>query len=137
MPKQRPEVAPFSAENLYKSLENRYATAAEIATHQHATYLSGYLTQIGAQTLVIEDPYVDADYLDDFAVYYSKCFTQYDRWCRRLHFFTRQFTRDDFLKYLNCASPVTDLQSTYLGFVVARPLPQTIIGRTVLRTYDD
>lgn len=136
MSKQRPEVAPLSAENLYKGLENRYATAAEIAAHQHARYLFSYLTQIGAQTVVIEDPYVDGDYLDDFAVYYSKCFTQYDRWCRRLHFFTRHFTRDDFLKYLDCSSPVADLQGSYLGFVVARPLPQTIIGRTVLQTYD-
>ena len=136
MPVQRPEVAPFSEQNLYTALENRSASAAEIGGHQHATYLYAYLTQLGAKTLVVEDPYVDADYLDDFAVYYSKCFMPYDRWCKRLHFFTTQFNRDELLKCVDGSSPATDLQASYLGFVVARPLPQTIIGRTVLRTYD-
>jgi hypothetical protein len=136
MPVQRPEVAPFSEQNLYKALENRFASAAEIGGHQHAAYLYAYLKQLGAKTLIVEDPYVDADYLDDFAVYYSKCFTPYDRWCKRLHFFTTQFTRDELLKCVDGSSPATDLQASYLGFIVARPLPQTVIGRTVLRTYD-
>src|SRR5271166_6978671 len=28
-------------------------------------------------------------------------------------------------------------KNDYLGFVVVRPLPQTVIGRSVLRTYDE
>src|ERR1017187_9065250 len=136
MPLQRPEVSPFSDQNLYGALKNGFATADEISGHLHATYLYGYLTKLGARTLIVEDPYVDADYLDDFAVYYSKCFTPYDRWCKRLHFFTIPIARDEFLKCVDGSSPATDLQASYLGFVVARPLPQTIIGRTVLRTYD-
>ncbi len=29
-----------------------------------------------------------------------------------------------------------DLQDGYLGFIVVKPLPRTIIGRTCLKTYD-
>jgi hypothetical protein len=32
---------------------------------------------------------------------------------------------------------LAELQSAYLGFIVARPLPDSIIGKTVLNTYDD
>ena len=29
------------------------------------------------------------------------------------------------------------LQKNYLGFIVVKPLPSTVVGRTCLKTYDD
>jgi len=91
-----------------------------------------------ARTIVVEHEYVDGDYLDDFASYYVKCFKPYDRLCNRVHFFSQSFDEDRFLKVLK--KQLTDgseekISKSYLGFAVARPLPDAIIGRTLLRTY--
>ncbi len=130
------EVRDFSEEELYRSLSNDYATVQEVADHDHALYLWGYLSALGARTIIVESPYVDGDYLDDFSSYYVKCFVPYDRWCKRIHFFSERFSRPAVLEMIHGSNAET-LQKSYLGFVVARPLPQTVIGRTVLRTYPD
>jgi hypothetical protein len=129
-------VAQFSDEDLFTSLANDYATPDEVAAHDHAAYLRGYLSSIGARTIVVESPYVDGDYLDDFASYYVKCFTTYSRWCRRIHFFSASFSDQDILDVIR-GDDAKRLENSYLGFIVARPLPQTIIGRTVLGTFPD
>lgn len=58
--------------------------------------------------------------------------------CARLHVFNVAFTHDQFQHLLERqpgSITETDLQQSYLGFVVIKPLPRTIIGRTCLRTY--
>ncbi len=105
-------------------------------------YLSEYLTDIKTTTMLVENKYVDRDYLDDFTGYYAKCFQNYSKYCRRVHFF-KQIRADElaarFDRYLrNEASNeefVSDVQANYNGFITVRPLPIKIIGRTVLRTY--
>jgi hypothetical protein len=104
------------------------------------TVFEEYFKHLRAQTMVVELDYVDRDYLEDFAGYYVKCFHEYRRKCTRLHFFTEQFDQAEFEALLRGdASRVTAemLQESYLGFIVVKPLPQTIIGRTCLRTYGD
>lgn len=130
------DVCDFSEEEVYRSLSNEHATAEEVAALDHARYLCEYLSSIGAQTIIVESRYVDGDYLDDFSTYYVKCFAEYDRWCRRIHFFSERFSKPEILEMIRGRNAET-LQNSYLGFVVARPLPETIIGRTVLRTYAD
>ena len=112
-------------------------TRAQVETHDGAGYLDRYLANIGAQTIVVEHDYTDADYLDDFANYYVKSWVEYERHCKRIHFFSIMFEERRFLTEIGDKSAASDefLQS-YLGFIVARPLPSAIIGRTVLRTYD-
>lgn len=90
--------------------------------------------------MVVEDPYTDADFLDDFTAYYARCFSAFGRRCKRLHFFRCTVTPESFSALLGKPlQPVEEeaLQIAYLGFVVARPLPEKVIGRSVLRTYDD
>jgi hypothetical protein len=113
-------------------------SAAEIKASKHLVYFNKYLDKIGAKTLVAESPYIDRDFLEDFAAYYVRCFPKYPRECTRVHFFSEEFTKDDLMACLEGRdSKVTQefLQKSYLGFTVIKPLPQTVIGRTCLVTY--
>lgn len=98
-----------------------------------------------ARTIVVERDYVDRDFLDDYARYYSRCFDDYKRKCIRLHFFAGSsmgaaFTQTEIEKRITHPDAVDefgqkvpdDLQSRYLGFVVVRPLLSALVGRTYL-----
>ncbi len=133
------DVLEFSADSLYESLSNRYVAASEVQRRRRARYLFRYLKELGAKTIVVEKEYTDGDYLDDYAAYYVRCFEPYDRRCKRLHFFRRQLSTESFLELVR-GSPLDgengESPDSYLGFVVARPLPQAIVGRTALRTWE-
>lgn len=101
----------------------------------HAGYLDGYLSEIGAKTMLVEREYVDRDYLEDFAAYHVRCFAPYNRTCFRLHFFNLSFDERAFDQFLLHQVDATSLHDSYLGFVVVKPLPTTVIGRTCLATY--
>lgn len=104
------------------------------------TYFENYFDYLGAKKIIAENNYIDRNFLDDFCGYYVRCFNQYKRECTRLHFFSNSFTEKDFellLRGEDCSIDEQKLNSAYLGFVVIKPLPQTIIGRTCLKTYDD
>ena len=94
------DVCDFSEAELYRTLSHEHATVEEVAAHAHASYLFEYLSSIGAQTIIIEKRYVDGDYLDDFSTYYVKCFAAYDRWCRRIHFFSERFSEPEILEMI-------------------------------------
>lgn len=128
-------VLPYNEPNLFEALRNRHYDAAEVAGQPRARYLAGYLDKIATRSIVIEDPYTDADYLDDFASYYVRCHTEYSSRCKRLHFFRSDLSEGWFESALT-KEGLDQLQSSYCGFIVARPLPDAIIGRTVLSTYD-
>lgn len=101
-------------------------------------YLYKYLKELHCATIIVEEEYVDGDYLDDYAQYYARCFRPYGRFCKRLHFFSTEFNRKEFASLIE--GKISDNRektffNTYLGFAVAKPLPDAIIGRTVLRTY--
>jgi hypothetical protein len=128
----------FSEQELVKAFANRHAPESEVAAQGRIRYLAGYLRDIKAESIVIEEPYIDGDYLDDYAAYYAKCFQDYGRWCKRLHFFDVPPAGVNIPSLLEGASEaqIDFLQEHYLGFVVTRPLPEAVVGRTVLRTYD-
>jgi hypothetical protein len=141
-----PPHAPFKA--VEYTLDALVAAIADAAYNQtpdgilarrHANYLNGYLQELGAGTIVIEYDYVDRDYLEDYAAYYVRCFPNYSRRCTRLHFFSAKFTHAELSLFVAADPGATvtaeALNSTYLGFVVVKPLPQTVIGRTCLATY--
>lgn len=104
----------------------------------HAGYFEEYFRTLGAATMVVERQYVDRDYLADYSAYYVRCFPGYERFCTRLHFFSSTFTEADLDALLRLeASAVSEesLKASYLGFIVVKPLPETVIGRTCLATY--
>lgn len=133
------EVVPSTADALKKILSQKTAIS-EVALERklHLKYFSDYFAEIGVHTIVVEYEYIDHDYTEDHAEYYVRCFKEYNRKCTRLHFFKVEFSTDDFRSLLGGeGSPlsVKILQENYLGFVVVKPLPKTIIGRTCLATY--
>jgi hypothetical protein len=133
----------FSKGQLLSCLANDFVTADFIDSNKgkfaQSHYLAGYLEKLEAKTIIEEPEYVDGDYLEDYSTYYVSCFDKYKNRCKRLHFFKEVISEADFDKWLRERSPESDehLRATYLGFVVARPLPQAVIGRTEVKTYDD
>lgn len=100
-------------------------------------YYKDYFSTVNTKTIVVEKNYVNKDFLDDFSNYYVKCFKPYKRYCTRLHFFDTKFT----IKILNNlivqknASSLNKFQNSYLGYIVVKHLPFSIIGKTCLKTY--
>jgi hypothetical protein len=134
-----PEVHPYSLQELIRltaELSGRN-TAAEIAAKAHPTYLDGYFRHLNVETIVVEKQYIDRDYLEDFSAYYVKCFEQYDRFCSRLHFFSKKISKETLRKILLSPARYKELQDSYCGFIVIKPLPKTVFGRTCLKTYSN
>ncbi len=114
------------------------ANRHDIAIKPHLAYFENYFDSVGVKTILAEFDYVDRDYLEDFASYYVRCFHEYRRHCTRLHFFTYKFEEQAFTDMLKgCDSSLSQelLQETYRGFMVVKPLPKTIIGRTCLQPH--
>jgi hypothetical protein len=133
------EVFPYSIEKLKAIfVEKSMASPYFVEQKLHSRYFEEYFKVISAKTIVVENNYVDRDYLEDFAGYYVRCFEEYRRKCTRLHFFTEAFDDREFKGLLAGTFKTLNqhkLDKAYLGFLVVKPLPQTIIGRTCLATY--
>jgi hypothetical protein len=140
MPQSNFQAYPYSVDELKNILANSSkASLHAIEQKSHISYLDQYLLAIGVKTILVEYEYIDRDFLEDFAGYYVRCFPDYERKCARLHFFSSSFDRSDFEDLLANQTEIklsqTLLQETYLGFIVIKPLPLTIIGRTCIKTY--
>lgn len=135
---KRYEIHPYSIDALKTLLAREAKTDIAIVEEKlHCAYFEKYFDKLGAKTIIAEKNYVDHDFLDDFTGYYVRCFKAYNRWCTRLHFFKVDLGEEAFEKILkNPAKPNGGkwILENYLGFVVVKPLPKTIIGRTCLKT---
>ncbi|MGE5341073.1 MAG: hypothetical protein ACM3SY_06285 [Candidatus Omnitrophota bacterium] len=132
------EIYEYNYGILLKLFETKTRTSVNrIKGKTHSEYFDKYLNHIKANTIVVENDYIDRDFLEDFSAYYVRCFTDYKRKCTRLHFFHHCFGIDEFESFLENFNSnfKKDLQDNYLGFIVIKPLPETIIGRTCLKTY--
>jgi hypothetical protein len=108
-----------------------------------AGYIIRYLSVFDPKTAIIEDEYIDKDYLIDYSNFYSRSFEKHDRYTTRIHFFRDEFTEkyflDNFHSNLDFQERLKD-NNNYLGFTIIKPIgPQKdikFVGRTLLRTYD-
>lgn len=136
----------FSKQNLYDAVR----TASRGGSARPATqvrYLADYLAHpaCSTATIVVEKPYVDRHYIEEYSRYYATSLLAPPPHATRLHFFAQRYARADLLRMLKSAAEGDDayarireqLQSVYLGFCVVRPIPSAPIGRTVLRPYRD
>lgn len=131
------EVIPYSISALRRLLSRKSAEPV-VEAKLHTRYFQAYFDKVRTATIVVESEYIDRDFLEDFAGYYVRCFAGYERKCARLHFFSTRFSRSDLLKALDGSVSIgRRLQAAYLGFIVVKPLPLTIIGRTCLATYPE
>lgn len=134
------EVVEYDIDTLTRLLSDLSEAKSHVVESKlHRLYFSDYFKELGARTIVVEREYVDRDFLEDFAAYYVRCFRRYRRTCGRLHFFSESFDAEA-LEDLLCGRAqiisAEQLDEKYLGFVVVKPLPETIIGRTCLSTYE-
>lgn len=105
--------------------------------HRPVELLEEYLQAVSAKTAVIEDDYIDRDYIEDYASFYARSFRRYNRKCNRVHFFLNDFSIEEFKSVIadEAKDLAEKLKDSYIGFVVLRPLPRTIVGRTCLKPY--
>jgi hypothetical protein len=80
-------VRPFTQDEFNIALSNGNTSPMEVGGHSRVTYLHGYLTDLGVKSILVEEVYTDADFLDDYAAYYAKCFSAYNRRCKRIQLF--------------------------------------------------
>ncbi len=94
-----------------------------------------HLRVLDVKSYVLEEPYIDQDYSSDYSQFYARTFRTYERYCRRVHFFSHDIT-----PLLQRPLSTTRLrrldeyaEQAYCGFCVIRPLSTAPIGRTVLQ----
>lgn len=138
------KVAAFTEPAFYEAV----ATAAEAkwSTDPPAQvrYLAAYLqsAEAKAKTVIVERPYVDRHYMQEYVGYYATRLHPPPARATRLHFWSSQFDEASWEEMLGQAARdgietvEAKLAEHYLGYVVVRPLETCPIGRTVLRTYD-
>lgn len=148
IPEKRPslEIIPYFDEDaLAKALSNDCTPPEAIRLKNHFKYLFDYLTDVEARSIVIEDKYISKDYLHDYATYYALCKKRYNRHCKRVHFFKTTISPELLDKaLLEVESKETDelkkkepsFADDYLGFIVVKPIPKTVIGFSVLNNYN-
>lgn len=132
------EVYPYSIDELKNIITVNYKSTSDAVLKKcHFHYFNEYFDYIKAKTIVVEKNYVDKDFLEDFSAYYVRCFSEYKRKCIRLHFFSTSFSEKEFIHILKKSNhPLLEtITKEYLGFVVLKPLPLNIIGRTCLASY--
>lgn len=132
-------VIPYSDDRLAEVLSNGFTPVEVILEKNHFLYFKGYLGSDGlkAETIVVEEEYISKDFLQDYATYYAFCFEKYPKFCTRVHFFANKFDESVFENViLGNDSEQHEFWSNYLGFIVIKPIPTTVVGYTVLKTYD-
>lgn len=135
------DISDYTHERLIELLaDHRESSKEVIKKKSHIVLLKDYFEKLQAKSVIRERDYIDRDFLEDYSSYYVRCFHRYDATCVRLHFFSEHISSESFTRFLQGTAPegfVELLQGSYLGFIVVKPLPQTIIGRTCLKTYDE
>ena len=114
---------------------------SELGDSHQSNYLSNYLSALKTITYVIEDNYIDKDYLIDYSKFYARSFQNFNKFTKRFHFFSESFTNKDFSALLSNGDKTIfkKLANSYLGFTVVKPINnirgEALIGRTILKTY--
>lgn len=133
------EVHSYSIQTLKHILSTKSGALPSVVEGKlHTLYFENYFDDLGASVILVENDYVDRDFIEDYAGYYARCFGKYESLCTRLHFFDNSFTSRQFgytLMDRGKTLPLKKLQESYLGFVVIKRLPKTFVGRTCLKTY--
>lgn len=131
------QILSFTNDNLAKALSLKISKE-RILDRAHFLYLRNYLGPgdgLNAKTIVIELEYVSKAYFTDYSNYYATCFQDYERRCKRVHFFNIELDETALKKEILAESNF--LNEHYLGYIVVKPLPDSVIGPTVLATYQE
>ncbi|NPV51439.1 MAG: hypothetical protein HPY60_09630 [Candidatus Methanofastidiosum sp.] len=104
-------------------------------------YLKRYLSYLGCKSILVENSYIDRDYLMDYQDFYVRCSKNYNRKCKRAHFFSCKLDKDTISKIIETPSKqegkIDEIKNSYLGFTVIKPLPDKVIGKTCIKHYPE
>ncbi len=133
----------FTAAALLTEIQSASRAPAKVEPTTQARYLGSYLSnaEAGARTMLMEAPYVDRHFLEEYSRYYATALRAPPPQATRIHFLNTSLTDDDFVALVLEAAEdgyeevCAKLNAWYLGFAVIRPLPSAPIGRTLLATY--
>ena len=83
----------------------------EVSEKAQLKYLFGYLSSnhVLAKTVLVENEYIDRNFLEDYSRYYARCFDTYSKTCARIHFFKNPFTEHEFINAITSDLPPTTL----------------------------
>jgi len=108
-------------------------------------YIRRYVKALECSAILIEDQYIDRDYMQDHSAFYAASFEKYDSTCRRLHFFTGIAT-DKLISELEKTALMAGegriayeaaceklSAEKYLGFMVVKPLPGCCVPTRKIR----
>lgn len=134
------DILSYSHDNLALALSNKLTSTDKVKAKMHFKYFREYFGNVDdgldAKTILIENKYLSKSYLIDYSNFYSTCFNEYDRFCKRVHFFSKSFTKRQFDSILkNNNSSLNKIWDSYLGYIVVKPLPGINIGASLLKTY--
>jgi len=130
------EDTPFFFDFTKENLISIYKISDEILPiYAQLNYLYKYLLKMNCKFIIVEKNYTDKYYLDDFLHFYANCHSPYEKKCQRIHFFKEKLDINLFLKVNKSKESYEEIQSNYLGFTVIRPVPDMLIGRTLLSVY--
>lgn len=140
----RIQCIPFSREALHNEICRASFVSGKCEPSDQVRYLGSYLAgaEMGAKTIMVEHPYVDRHFLEEYAYYYASTLRPPPPKATRFHFFRRGISNRQFTYLLRKAANghfddvSRELNKSYLGFSVIRPLPDAPIGRTVLATFN-
>jgi hypothetical protein len=127
----------------FRAILNRLGVKPHARDSVRCKCLEKYITELGAKSFVLEDEYTDPGYLLDYSNYYARSHGTIDKRTKRIHFFKTDSAKLRTLWNSSLGSAESGraadkkASAVYLGFVVLKPLPLTIIGRTCLRTYPE
>lgn len=82
------------------------------------------------RSIIIERNYIDKDYKDEFAHFYSLTLKPHKGVCTRLHFFSCKLSGSDF-------SRLGSLNEHYIGYCIVRPTSGFRVSRTVIRPFEE
>jgi hypothetical protein len=111
-------------------------------------YIRNYVDELKCSAVVVEDKYIDRDYMQDHSAFYAASFANYPASCRRVHFFNGVAPAKIVSELRAVAAEALNGRQAfetacrnfsaekYLGFMVIKPLPGSPVGRTVLRTWE-
>ena len=147
--RQRVRALEFSPERILDALDIKAPSLSEpdAAERRQLRAILRHVAYLGCRGVLLEDHYIDRDFIEDYSLFYSRSLFPYPNHCKRLHFFTLSKTsiqrrlrslrtraaresRQEF--HEACRSFSLD---NYLGFSVIKPLSGCPVGRSVLRPY--
>lgn len=89
------------------------------------------------KTYLIEPQYLSQSFLKDYKNYYSETFSRFEKATLRIHFFSSSFDQDYFVQYVLSQlepSKIDEINNSYQGFIVIKPLPNASFGEIFLKT---